>query len=167
MCDYGIWKPVKAILRRERGKGRIMQGMNWTPAHSAHIHKCPNKPLVWLLCTNENILQNLIVDIRDVMNFLPWLTSNHDPLCQVTEITGVYHHARPFVSPFYIYLHVYTLCHLPLHTPVSRQNCSTPFSVYIEEKTWDNKKDKAFLLVWDKDSHTERFLALLPCTCVL
>jgi hypothetical protein len=25
----------------------------------------------------------------------------------------------------------------------------------------------AFLLVWDKDSHTERFLALLPCTCVL
>jgi hypothetical protein len=24
-----------------------------------------------------------------------------------------------------------------------------------------------FLLVWDKDSCTERFLALLPCTCVL
>jgi hypothetical protein len=24
-----------------------------------------------------------------------------------------------------------------------------------------------FLLVWDKDSYTERFLALLPCTCVL
>jgi hypothetical protein len=23
------------------------------------------------------------------------------------------------------------------------------------------------LLVWDKDSHTERFLALLPCSCVL
>jgi hypothetical protein len=23
------------------------------------------------------------------------------------------------------------------------------------------------LLVWDKDSYTERFLALLPCTCVL
>jgi hypothetical protein len=23
------------------------------------------------------------------------------------------------------------------------------------------------LLVWDKDSHPERFLALLPCTCVL
>jgi hypothetical protein len=31
----------------------------------------------------------------------------------------------------------------------------------------DNKKDIAFLLVWDKDSYTERFLALLPCTCVL
>jgi hypothetical protein len=23
------------------------------------------------------------------------------------------------------------------------------------------------LLVWDEDSYTERFLALLPCTCVL
>jgi hypothetical protein len=23
------------------------------------------------------------------------------------------------------------------------------------------------LLAWDKDSYTERFLALLPCTCVL
>jgi hypothetical protein len=31
----------------------------------------------------------------------------------------------------------------------------------------DNKKDIAFLLVWDKDSYTERLLALFPCTCVL
>jgi hypothetical protein len=31
----------------------------------------------------------------------------------------------------------------------------------------DNKKDVAFLLVWDKDSYTERFLGLLSCTCVL
>jgi hypothetical protein len=29
------------------------------------------------------------------------------------------------------------------------------------------KKDKLFLLVWDEDSYTERFLALLPCTYVL
>jgi hypothetical protein len=28
-------------------------------------------------------------------------------------------------------------------------------------------KDIAFLLVWDKDSHTERFIVLLLCTCVL
>jgi hypothetical protein len=28
-------------------------------------------------------------------------------------------------------------------------------------------KDIAFLLVWDKDSCTERFRVLLPCTCVL
>jgi hypothetical protein len=31
----------------------------------------------------------------------------------------------------------------------------------------DNKKNMVFLLVWDKDSYTKRFLALLPCTCVL
>jgi hypothetical protein len=37
----------------------------------------------------------------------------------------------------------------------------------VEGKTWDNKKDIAFLLVWDKDSSTERFLELLPGTCVL
>jgi hypothetical protein len=29
-----------------------------------------------------------------------------------------------------------------------------------------HKKDIAFLLVWDKDSYTERFLELLPCTCL-
>jgi hypothetical protein len=30
----------------------------------------------------------------------------------------------------------------------------------------NNKEDKAFLLLWGKDSYTERFLALLPCTRV-
>jgi hypothetical protein len=44
---------------------------------------------------------------------------------------------------------------------------SALFSNFVEEKTWDNKKCITFLLVWDKDSYTERFLALLPCTCVL
>jgi hypothetical protein len=24
-----------------------------------------------------------------------------------------------------------------------------------------------FMIVWDKDSYTERFLALFPCTCIL
>jgi hypothetical protein len=38
---------------------------------------------------------------------------------------------------------------------------------FFEEKTCDNKKDLAFLLLWGKDSYTERLLALLPCTCVL
>jgi hypothetical protein len=42
---------------------------------------------------------------------------------------------------FYIYSHVYTLFGPPISAP--------------------------FLLVWDKDSYTERFLALLLCTCVL
>jgi hypothetical protein len=35
------------------------------------------------------------------------------------------------------------------------------------EHITDDKKGIAFLLVWDKDSYTERFLALLTCTCVL
>jgi hypothetical protein len=37
----------------------------------------------------------------------------------------------------------------------------------LKKNIRDNKKDIAFLLVWDRDSYTERFLALLPCTCVL
>jgi hypothetical protein len=42
------------------------------------------------------------------------------------------------------------------------------FSNCVEEKNLrDKKKDISFLLVWDKDSYTERFLVLLPCTCVL
>jgi hypothetical protein len=40
------------------------------------------------------------------------------------------------------------------------------FSDFVEEKTGDKKKDMSFLLVWGKDSYTERFLALLPCTCL-
>jgi hypothetical protein len=31
----------------------------------------------------------------------------------------------------------------------------------------DNKKNMAFLLVWDKDSYTGRFFVLFPCICVL
>jgi hypothetical protein len=35
------------------------------------------------------------------------------------------------------------------------------------ENIGDNKKDIAFLLVWDKDSYTGRFWAWFPCTFVL
>jgi hypothetical protein len=37
------------------------------------------------------------------------------------------------------------------------------------ENIGDNKKkkDTMFLVVWDRDSYIERFLVLLPCTCVL
>jgi hypothetical protein len=37
----------------------------------------------------------------------------------------------------------------------------------LKRSIGDNKKDLSFLLVWDKDSCTGRFLALLQCTCVL
>jgi hypothetical protein len=41
------------------------------------------------------------------------------------------------------------------------------FQFCWRESIRDNKKDTAFLLVSDKDSYTEKFAALLPCTCVL
>jgi hypothetical protein len=41
------------------------------------------------------------------------------------------------------------------------------FPIFWRENIKDNKKDIAFLLAWDKYSYTERFLALLPCTCAL
>jgi hypothetical protein len=72
-----------------------------------------------------------------------------------------------------MFTHVYTLfgpCHPSLsHPPTSRQNlfCPLVFCFCWRENIRDNNKDIAFLLVWDKDSYTERFLALLPCTCVL
>jgi hypothetical protein len=54
-------------------------------------------------------------------------------------------------------------------SPLFRQN---PFHLLLTWFHWrenigGNRKDTVFLLVWDKDSYTERFLSLLPCTCVL
>jgi hypothetical protein len=56
----------------------------------------------------------------------------------------------------------------PLKTPPSRQNLFRPLLWFCwRENIRDNKKDITFLLIWDKESYIERFLALLPCTCVL
>jgi hypothetical protein len=62
---------------------------------------------------------------------------------------------------------IHCLCHLPC--PTSRQILFHPLLFWFcwRENIRDNKKDIVFLLVWDKDSYTERFLVLLPCTCVL
>jgi hypothetical protein len=72
---------------------------------------------------------------------------------------------------FYIYLHVHTLFgpHTPLsHPPTCTHNLIRPLILQFcwRENIGDNK-DIAFLLAWDKDSSTERFLVLLACTCVL
>jgi hypothetical protein len=55
-----------------------------------------------------------------------------------------------------------------LPSPPGR-TCSTLLSSdFVEEKhIKDDKKNIAFLLVWDKDSYIGRFLLLFPCTCVL
>jgi hypothetical protein len=55
----------------------------------------------------------------------------------------------------------------PLPLLASGQNLFCPLQFCWRENIGDNKKDIAFLLVWDEDSYTERFLVLLPCTCVL
>jgi hypothetical protein len=59
-------------------------------------------------------------------------------------------------------------CLLPTTFLISRQNMFCPLlQLCWRENIRDNKKDITFLLVWDKDSNTEGFLGLLPCTCVL
>jgi hypothetical protein len=67
---------------------------------------------------------------------------------------------------------IHCLCHFPLTSqpsipPLPSKACSALFYNFVEEKTRNNKKDILFLLVWDKDSYTEWFLTLFPCTCVL
>jgi hypothetical protein len=58
---------------------------------------------------------------------------------------------------------------LPLLSPLtSRRNLFCPLlQLCWREDISDNKKDTVFLLAWDKDNYTERFLALLPRTNVL
>jgi hypothetical protein len=83
-----------------------------------------------------------------------------------------------FIVYSFIHMCIHCLGHLsplpsgsslpPATTLASRQNLFFPLLQFCwREDISDNKKDIVFLLVWDKDSYTERFLALLPCTCVL
>jgi hypothetical protein len=71
-----------------------------------------------------------------------------------------------------MYLHVYTWFVSPPPTtpnpPASRQNLFHSLALRFcwKDNIRDNK-DIVFLLIWEKDSYTERFLALLPCTYVL
>jgi hypothetical protein len=66
-------------------------------------------------------------------------------------------------------MRIHCLGHLPLPLdPLLGRNCSALlFSDFVEYIRDNNKKNIAFLLVWDKDSSIERFPALLACTCVL
>jgi hypothetical protein len=61
------------------------------------------------------------------------------------------------------------LSHSPPYPRTSGQNSSCPLVLQFcwRQNVGANKKDIGFLLLWGKDSYTERFLALLPCTCVL
>jgi hypothetical protein len=80
-----------------------------------------------------------------------------------------------FVFPFlysFIHMCIHCLGHyslLPptpsLSTPLPSRTCSALFSNFVEDIN-SNKKQRIFAS-WDKDSYTERFLALLSCTSVL
>jgi hypothetical protein len=92
-----------------------------------------------------------------------------------------------FFSYLFIWL-IYSFIHMCIHclghispllpaphpvtiTPISLASSQNLFSPLLQicwrEDISNNKKDIVFLLVRDKDSYTEGFLALLPCTCVL
>jgi hypothetical protein len=87
-----------------------------------------------------------------------------------------------FYFVIFIFTCMYTHClsHLPLNpqhsphapphpNPAFGKNLFHPLVLWFcwRENISGNKKDIVFLLVWDKDSYTERFLASLPCICVL
>jgi hypothetical protein len=73
-----------------------------------------------------------------------------------------WHH---YLFLLFIHLFIWVCIVCPL---TSRQNLFCPLlQCCWREDISDSKKDIALLLVWDKDSYTERFLAVLPCTCVL
>jgi hypothetical protein len=77
-----------------------------------------------------------------------------------------------FIIFAFTYMCIHCLCPLPLPlppTPASRQNrfCSLALRFCWRENIRDNKKDIVLLLLWDKDSYTERSLALLLYTCIL
>jgi hypothetical protein len=87
------------------------------------------------------------------------------------------------VYKFLFFKITYTLIHMCIHclatsppcpppppptSLASRQNLFCPLLQFCwRENIRDNKKHITFLLAWDKDSYTERFLGLLPCTRVL
>jgi hypothetical protein len=55
----------------------------------------------------------------------------------------------------------------PPNLPLPDRTCFPLLQFCCRENKRNNKKDILFLLVWDKDSYTEWFLTLFPCTCVL
>jgi hypothetical protein len=86
-----------------------------------------------------------------------------------------------FLFCFYFYLFIYiilTFIHMCIHCLVYSPPCSTPpnfqqnlFCLLVLQLCWrENIRQQgrhSVFASWDKDSYTEKLLALLPCTCVL
>jgi hypothetical protein len=88
------------------------------------------------------------------------------------------HRCTPYESFFKFYFIIFTFTYICIHlcihylgnTLPPRQNLFCPLVPQFcwRENIKDNKRTVTFFwLVWDGDSCTERFLVLLPCTCVL
>jgi hypothetical protein len=98
----------------------------------------------------------------------------HHSVLHSTNCTIIlYLHQIDTLLLFYIHLHLYTLfgppsTSSPTHL-ASRQKLFYPPLLQFcgGENIKDNKKDIVVFLVWDEDSSTERFLALLPCSYAL
>jgi hypothetical protein len=73
----------------------------------------------------------------------------------------IYSHVHTFFGPF---LPLPPTSSLSLY-PASLPGCSVLFSNFVDEKTQAIRKTSIFAS-WDKDSYTERVLALFPCTNV-
>jgi hypothetical protein len=72
------------------------------------------------------------------------------------------------VSFLHLFTCVYSVCiYLPPPSAPGRTCSTLLFSDFVEEKTKDNNKNMAFLLVWDKDNYTGLFLVLVPCIFIL
>jgi hypothetical protein len=62
----------------------------------------------------------------------------------------------PFIIFTFTYMCIHCLCPLPPPLPSSGQNLFYPLLWFCwRDNIRDNKKDTAFLLVWDKDSSSE------------
>jgi hypothetical protein len=115
---------------------------------------------------NVAILWNLRKENMNRQSF----THKKDPPYKFVFYKG-FEYGKPFFS--FIHMCIHCLGHFsPMTSPLtlltSRQNLFCPLLQFCwREDINNNKKGIAFLLVWDKDGYTERFLVLLPCTCVL
>jgi hypothetical protein len=74
-----------------------------------------------------------------------------------------------FIILTFTYMCIHCLGHLFFPPQRSGHNLFCPLVLRFcwRENIRDNKKDIVFLLVWDKDSYPNRFLALLRCPCTL
>jgi hypothetical protein len=82
-----------------------------------------------------------------------------------------------FIVYSFIHMYIHCLGHLsplppapiplpPTPLPPGRICSALLFSNFVEEKTWDNMKDIAFLLAWDKDSYTEILIIASMHRCI-